>query len=73
MALFARSDDEYLERLIDAALIKVCHGEEFEKLWKEMHADGILLCIVPLPVALVRNLLERIPDHVANAAFYESP
>merc|ERR1719295_2368262 len=34
VALFSRSDDEYLERLIDKALIKVCYSEQFEGLWK---------------------------------------
>merc|ERR1711971_909516 len=35
IALFGRSDDEYLERLIDKALIKICYSERFEPLWKD--------------------------------------
>ena len=35
IALFGRSDDEYLEMLIDKALQKVCYSAKFEKLWND--------------------------------------
>ena len=35
VALFDRSDDEYLERLIDKAISKVCYGKQFESLWTD--------------------------------------
>eukprot|EP01083_Nonionella_stella_P209508 759378_1 len=35
IALFGRSDDEYLEMLIDKALLKVCYSKSCEELWND--------------------------------------
>eukprot|EP01084_Bolivina_argentea_P296468 510615_1 len=35
VALFGISDDEYLEMLIDDAILNVCYGKKFQKLWTD--------------------------------------
>ena len=35
VALFGMSDDEFLERLIDKAISKLCFSRQFEKLWND--------------------------------------
>jgi len=67
IALFGRSDDDYLERLIDKALIKICYSKQFELLWKDREFIQQIYSNEGFPKAAER-VLQTINDLFSGAA-----